>query len=517
MNAPTSAARGHRLWLPITFAALTGMAITVLRLQPEVERNIKNALTALMVILGLLLVLLWFMLLSRFPWRTRLWGLAITVVAGIGLKVSVRVDGTVDGTGRPKIVWRWSPKRVLPQPLANPSNASITSASGAKDVPQFFGPQRDGVVRGAGLLPDWKQRPPKELWRQPIGAGWSAFSIVGGRAHTQEQRGNEEAVSCYELLTGRLLWMHTYPAHFTEWQGGEGPRATPIVHEGRVFAVGATGILNCLDATIGKMVWSRDILKEYKMENIEWGISASPLVFEDTVVVTGGKSGPTLLAFRAATGEPLWQSGKDSASYASPILATLLGKRVVLSFNATALTAHDPATGVILMEYAWGEGIPAKAAQPVVVGDDRVFLSAGYHAGCIMLKIEASPDGKLAASKVWDNLKMKTQFNSVALREGYLYGLDDNKLACLEVATGERKWKEGRFGSGQSLLVDDLVIVQSEPGDVVLASANPERYQELGRIAALDSKTWNHPVLAGRYLLLRNDHEAVCYELPLQK
>lgn len=517
MNAPTPAARGHRFWLPITFILLTAIGIAIFRLQPEIERNIKNWITVGMTALGLVMVLLWFLLLSRFPWRVRLSGLALAAVALIGLKFALRVEGTADGTGRPKLVWRWAPKRVLPQPLATPADASVTSAPGAKDAPEFFGPQRDGVVRGAGLLPDWKQQPPKQLWRQSIGAAWSAFSVVGGRAYTQEQRGEDEAVSCYDLLTGRLLWMHTHPARFAEWQGGEGPRATPVVHDGHVFAIGGTGILDCLDAVTGKSLWTREVLKEYKSENITWGISASPLVFEDTVVVTGGKApGPTLLAFRATTGEPLWQAGKDSASYASPILATLVGRQVVLSFNASLLTANDPATGADLLSYKWAEGIPAKAAQPTLVGDDRIFLSAGYHAGCVLLKVETAPDGKLVAREIWKSLKMKNQFNSVALRDGHLYGLDDNKLACLEVATGERKWKEGRFGSGQSLMVDDLVIVQSEPGEVMLCSVTPEAYQEVGRLPALSSKTWNHPVLAGRYLLVRNDQEAVCYELPLK-
>ena len=243
----------------------------------------------------------------------------------------------------------------------------------------------------------------------------------------------------------------------------------------------------------------------------------SPLVFEDTVVVTGGNApGPTVLAFRATTGEPMWQAGKDGASYASPILATLVGQRVVVSLNANTLTAHDTASGAVLLEYPWAEKLPAKAAQPVVVGGDRVFISAGYGAGCVMLKIEPAAEGKLGAVALWQNLKMKTQFNSVALSNGHIYGLDDGKLACLNAETGERLWKEGRFGNGQSLVVDDLVIVQSETGDVVLCSAKPGGYEEHGRIAALDNKTWNHPVLAGRYLLTRNDREAACYELPVR-
>ncbi|HYF36509.1 MAG TPA: PQQ-binding-like beta-propeller repeat protein, partial [Prosthecobacter sp.] len=341
-------------------------------------------------------------------------------------------------------------------------------------------------------------------------------AVVGGRAYTQEQRGDEEAVTCYELATGGLLWLHSHPGRFEEWQGGPGPRATPVVRDGRVFAMGSTGVLDCLDAITGQEVWSRNLLTQHRMGNLTWGLSASPLVFGDTVVAAGGEGGPTLLAYKASTGEPLWQAGKDSGSYVSPSLVTLLGRQVVLYLGKKLLTANDPKTGEELLAFEWAEGIPAKGSQPVVIEEDRVFLSAGYHAGCIMLRISQTGDGKLTAAKEWESLRMKTQFNSVALRDGHLYGLDDNKLACLDVESGERLWKEGRFGSGQSLMVDDLVIVQSEPGDVVLCEATAAGYKELGRIPALNSKTWNHPVLAGRYLLVRNDQEAVCYELPVK-
>jgi outer membrane protein assembly factor BamB len=158
-----------------------------------------------------------------------------------------------------------------------------------------------------------------------------------------------------------------------------------------------------------------------------------------------------------------------------------------------------------------------KASQPVMVGADRVLVSAGYGMGCLLLQIKPGQSNQLEAEELWSHLRLKTQFNSVAQREGHLYGLDDGRLCCLEVASGERLWKEGRFGSGQSLLVDDLVIVQSESGAVHLAAAQPSGYEELGRVEALSSKTWNHPVLAGRFLLLRNDREAVCYELAIDR
>jgi outer membrane protein assembly factor BamB len=514
-----SDSKGHRLWLPIAIVILAALGIAIIRLQPDLERNLKAWMTSSVVLLALALGLIWFVFLSRFRWRQRLITVAVLALASFGLSKLLRVNGTVDGTGLPKLAWKWTPARATP--LDSPSVATNAPAAAPvanlPDVPQFFGPNRDGIVTGAKLARDWNATPPKQLWRQPIGAGWSAFAVVGGRAYTQEQRGEKEMVTCYDMLTGRLLWTHANDARFFQWQGGEGPRATPTVDRGQVFAIGGTGILDCLDATTGQRLWSREVLKENKLENLTWGVSASPLVFDDTVVVTGGATnGPTVLAYRRSTGEPLWRAGTDKASYASPILATLAGKRVVLSVNATSLTAHDPATGDLLLNHPWADDKWPKAAQPVVLDGDRVFLSAGYGVGCMLLAVKAGPDGKLTADVLWKNLRMKTQFNSAAARAGFLYGLDDSLLACVEIATGERKWKDGRYGSGQTLLVDDLVIIQSESGAVALAEARPDGFRELGRIPALTSKTWNHPTLVGRYLLVRNDQEAACYELPVE-
>ena len=512
-----SAKRGHRLWLPAGIAVLAALGITIIRLQPEMERNFKGWATLAVVLLAVLLGLIWFLFLSQLAWRTRLVSVALLVLAVFGLTKMARLDGTTDGTGLPKFAWRWTPERAAQVASAPPVGALLPGdLENLADVPQFFGPKRDGVILGAKLARDWNANPPRQLWRQPVGAGWSAFAVVGGRAYTQEQRGENEAIMCYDVRSGGLLWTHANPVHFKQWQGGDGPRATPTVHDGRVFASGATGILDCLDAATGQRIWSRDVLMENKLENLVWGVSGSPLVFNDTVVVTGGlTNGPTVLAYRRADGEPLWQSGTDKASYASPILATVAGRRVVLSFNAASLTAHDPATGELVLNQPWSDGKWPKAAQPVVIGDNRVFVSAGYGAGCELLEMSAGADGKLVAKQVWKNLRMKTQFNSAAARDGFLYGLDDGLLACVEIATGARKWKDGRYGSGQTLLVDDLVIIQSEAGPVILAEAQPDGFKELGRIPALSTKTWNHPTLAGRYLLVRNSVEMACYELPL--
>ncbi len=519
MSNSQPAPRGHRLWIPISLVTLAALAITAIQLQPEVDRNFKSWAGSAIGLLASVFVVIWFALLSRVRWKLRLTTLAIVGLSVFGLSKAVRVDGTVDGRGLPRLVWRWTEgpeRRYTDQPVTNgiAGAKAATKIAGASDVPQFFGPNRDGLIRGAKLARDWSVHPPRELWRQPIGEGWSAFAVVQGRAYTQEQRGTGELVTCYELLTGHLAWAHTNHVRFSEWQGGDGPRATPTIDGGKVFTIGGTGILDCLDADDGRSLWSRDVLGENKLPNLIWGISGSPLVFDDLVVVTGGfTNGPMLLAYERASGKPRWAVGGDKAGYSSPMLATLAGQRVVLSVNASSLTAHEPATGKRLLNHPWAKDNWPKASQPVVLGDDRVFISAGYGMGCEMLKITATGEGGLSAAVLWKNKRMKTQFNSAAVRDGLLYGLDDGLLACVDIATGERKWKDGRYGSGQTLLVDDLILVQAERGIVALVEAKPDGYSELGRITALTSKTWNHPTLAGCYLLARNDREAVCYEL----
>jgi len=531
MNEVPSRPVGHRLWFPIGVGLLVAGALALVRLQPELENNLKAWATSAILLLGLALVILWFAFLSRMRWRWRLGVLAVVALGVLGARQFLRVDGTVDGTGLPRLVLKGTPDRSgsrvasasAPAPDSNKGAVSAVVTHpleavppGLVNTPQFMGPNRDGVLRGSHLARDWATTPPRQLWRQPIGGGWSAFAVVGARAFTQEQRGEDEWVSCYEVLTGRLIWAQTNRVRFFQWQGGEGPRTTPTVDRDRVFATGGTGILDCLEAGTGRRVWTRDVLGENGLPNLTWGVGASPLVFDDTVVVSGGAThGSTVLAYHRETGKPLWQAGSDKASYASPVLATVAGRRLVLSVNAASLTGHDPATGAVQLDVPWGRDNWPKASQPVALEGDRLFLSAGYGVGCVMLQVKAEADGRFSAEELWRNKMMKTQFNSAGLRDGFLYGLDDGLLACVDAATGKRQWKDGRYGSGQTLIVDDLVLIQSEPGPVVLASATPESFQELGRLAALTSKTWNFPTLAGRYLLVRNDVEAVCYELPV--
>jgi outer membrane protein assembly factor BamB len=512
-------------WFPVVTLALVVAGIAAVQWRPELERNLRAWATAALALLGTVTLLIWFLASSRFRARTRLVGLAIVILSGLALKGTLRVDGTINGTGLPRLVWRGSHSDATP-PTASPAATvqkpvHAAALPGLEDSAQFLGPDRNGVLPIARFSTNWTTQAPRELWRRPIGLGWSSFAVVGGQAWTQEQVGDDERVICINVATGQTVWSHSERTRFSEWQGGDGPRATPTVQDGRVYAMGGTGILLCLDAATGRLVWRRSVLEENGLSNLIWGTSSSPLIVDGLTVITGGRgSGAVLYAYRSSDGSPAWKSGDGDASYASPILATLAGRRVILSNNATSLTAHDPTTGRILFNHAWGGSKWPKASQPVVLPGDRVFVSGGYGMGCQIIQVktgEAGSDsatGTLKTETAWKGITMKTQFNSPGLRNGYLYGLDDGLLACVDATTGRRIWKDGRFGSGQTLIVGDTVVVQNENGTVHACAASPDGFRELGQIAALSSKTWNQPAVAGRYLLVRNDREAVCWELP---
>lgn len=509
-----------RWWIPALIIGAAIFFIGQTRSQTELEEGMKNMRIFQIVALSFGAILLWFLFFTSLRWWVRLTSFAVLVAAVFGVSLLIRVDGSTSGAGGPRIVWKWTPAldSRLPDlqiPTAPPDAISLPTPDSIAAFPEFLGPGRSNVILGAQLETNWSAHPPQQLWRQPIGLGWSAFAVAGTRAITQEQRGPLELVVCYNLLTGTPAWAHTNHVRFAEQLGGDGPRATPTIHDNRVYALGATGLLDCLDLNTGKLLWSRDTLKELQSSNLTWGKSSSPLLVDDLVVISGGSSPPGVLAYKKDSGDPAWRAGDDKASYASPVLATLAGQRQILSVNAASLSAHHPETGAILWSFPWATDKWPKASQPVPISPDLVFISAGYGVGCALLKVRfesANPHGLIEV--LWQNRSMKTQFTNVAIKDNHIYGIDDGLLACVEISTGKRIWKDGRFGSGQLLRVDNFLLIQAEAGHVVLVEANPIEYRELARLPALQSKTWNNPTLASPYLLVRNDTEAICYQLP---
>jgi outer membrane protein assembly factor BamB len=478
----------------------------------------------LAVIALFVLATVWVVWLAWLPcwplrWRGRLTVLVLLLGGVAGFPLLLRAEG-LTGDSRVEFAWRWRPDaNRVPAVAAEADTPVHLAPPGPDDYPQFLGPDRLATLPQARLVRDWGASPPQLLWRRPVGAGWGAFAVAGGYAFTQEQRGGQECVTCYRAEDGTDVWVHADPVLYEASMGGPGPRATPTVADGRVYAVGATGLLNCLDAASGRRLWSVNVQDDNRADNLPHGVCASPLVLGDVVVVCPtGNGGPSLAAYDRTTGARVWAGGGDRAGYSSPELAVLGGVRQILLFNESAVAGHDAATGEVLWRFPWVNDTRTNVAQPVpnVGGPDRVFVSTGYGKGCALFEVKRASGGAWSAEAVWQSRELRTKFTTAVVRAGYAYGLDDGILACVDLATGRRRWKEGRYGHGQVLLAGDLLLVQAEDGAVVLVEASPERPRELGRIEALSGKTWNHPALAGRLLLVRNDREAACYALPVE-
>ncbi len=407
---------------------------------------------------------------------------------------------------------------AAPAAQATPDAASSAQAGGAQAKSagglwaEFRGPGRNGRYDASEIKTDWAPEGLPLLWKQPVGGGYASFVAADGVAYTIEQRRNQEVVAAYDIQSGREIWTNLWDAAFIEQQG-DGPRATPTLDSDRIYALGATGELRCLQAKTGKLVWSRNILTENQAQNLEWGVTASPLIVDDKVIVVpGGTSGKSVVAYNKMNGEPVWKSLSDKQSYTSPMLVQLAGKRQILVVSASRAVGLTVEDGSLLWEYPWSNSYGINVSQPIVISDNRFFISAGYSKGAAVVEI-AQAGRALAARTVWENISMKNKFNSSVLHNGYVYGLDEGILTCLDVATGERKWKGGRYGYGQVLLAGNHLIISSDQGEVALVKAAPDQHTEVARFAALEGKTWNYPAIVGGRLLVRNQTQMACYDL----
>jgi outer membrane protein assembly factor BamB len=399
---------------------------------------------------------------------------------------------------------------AAPSGDAPDGDAAATPAPAA--WPGFRGPLRDAVVRGSRIATDWSASPPVELWRRPIGPGWSSFAVLGDRLYTQEQRGDDELVSCYDTRTGEPVWSHADPARFWEAMAGAGPRGTPAVSRGRVFALGATGILNVLDADDGAVVWSRNVAEETGAATPGWGFSSSPLIVGDLVIVA--LSGQ-LAAYDATTGEARWAGAAHAESYSSPHLLTIDGVEQVLLAAGSALVSVSPADGAPLWEHAW-PGF--HSLQPMLTADGDVLISTSGAAGGYGLRRLAVARGAAGWSveERWTSRGLKPYFNDFVVDDGVAFGFDGSILSAIDLTGGARHWKGGRYGNGQVLLLadQDVLLVLSERGELALVSATRDQFTELARVPAIEGKTWNHPALVGDLLLVRNGREMAAFRLP---
>jgi outer membrane protein assembly factor BamB len=529
--------RSRQRWIPVLIAA----AAVAWWLRQRGYSDYQTVYHVLVLFATLIGLSLWYLFCGGANWRVRRRTIAVVAIAIAGWFIAFRpvyngAMGVYD--------WRIRFARDADESLSRVTAEGIADdwQTTPRDYPGFLGGRHWAEVRGIRLATDWEAHPPEELWRREIGSGWSSFAIVGNYAVTQEQRGESELVTCYRLETGEPVWSHADvarfdPADFQGSLGGIGPRATPTIVGDRVFTQGATGIVNCLDARTGKRIWSHDTAQEFNAPVTTWGKSGAPLVVNDIVVVSVGAPAraaraesnynSSLVAFDIESGDVRWTAGKRRAAYASPVVAELAGVRQIVVANESWVTSHRADDGEVLWEHPWEDENDHNAScpQPIPIDGDRLFLSKGYGVGASLLAVRRDADGTISPQPLWSppiKKVMKTKFSNVVLRDGYIYGLDDVLLECIELNTGKIRWKKRRspeFGHGQIMLIGDTILVLSETGEMTLVEATPDQYHELASIQVLDDSnvTWNNPAFAPPYLLVRNAQEAACYELRLKE
>ena len=507
----------------------------------------------------------WAVATRRLPDRVRRVTMVAVILAACGMWTLLRTDG-ITGEGDPQLAWRWTPtpeQRLLAQgqdapnpvapaarvtepskepagkgdkPAAEPPATAAEPPAAAKSEPAapaskdtakpvtgdpgiarvewpgFRGPARDSVIKNARIETDWSKSPPVELWRRPIGPGWSSFAVRGDVLYTQEQRGDDEVVAAYRVSTGEPVWRHTDEARFYESNGGPGPRGTPALSGDRLYTFGATGILNALDAASGKVIWSRNASSDTGVKIPGWGFTSSPLVVDDLVIVAVSGA---VAAYDRATGDRRWFKESRGGSYSSPQLVTLNGVRQILLLGGFGVTSIAPSDGQVLWENEW-KGIPI--VQPAVIGPSDVLITSADAMGGFGLRrlsVTQGPSGWTVDER-WTSRGLKPYFNDFVVHEGHAFGFDGSILACVDLENGERKWKGGRYGQGQLVVLpdQDVLLVLSEEGEIALVSATTDKFTELARFKAIEGKTWNHPVLIGDLLLVRNGEEMAAFKLP---
>jgi outer membrane protein assembly factor BamB len=456
----------------------------------------------------------WAVATRRLSDKLRRLTLVATIILACGVFTLIRTGGFT-GDFEHDLHWRWSKtpeERLLAQGSDQPS--VITTASAAvktgAEWPGFRGPQRDGVVRGTRIKTDWKASPPVELWRRPIGPGWSSFAVSGDLIYTQEQRGGDEIVACYDINTGKPIWRHRDTARFWESNAGAGPRATPTFNKGRLYTLGATGIVNALDADTGAVMWTRNSNSDTGSKTPGWGFSGSPLVVGDRVIVaTAGK----LVAYDFATGKPLWFGPNGGDGYSSPQLLTIDGVPQIVLLSEAGATSVAVADGTKLWEHQW-PGVPI--TQPALGANGDILISVSESSGTRSLAVKHEPNG-WTVNERWTSEALNPYFNDFVVHNGHAFGFDWNTLTCIDLKDGNRKWKGGKYGHGQLVLLPDqnVLLILSEAGELALVQASTDQFTELARFPAIKGKTWNHPVLVRDVVLVRNGEEMAAFRLSL--
>jgi len=393
------------------------------------------------------------------------------------------------------------------------SLAALAQGPTAGHWPQWRGASRDGISRETGLLDQWPPQGPPLAWKAAgAGEGFSGFSLSQGRLFTMGARGDTENVLAFDAATGKLLWSTPNGRRFRNSRG-DGPRGTPTVDGERLFVLGASGDLTCLDAASGRVHWTLNVLQQFRASNTNWGLSESPLVVAEKLLVNAGGPGASIVALNKRDGSVLWKSQSDEAGYSSPILVETGGVAQVVFLTGERALGLDLRDGRLLWEYPRVSNRTANVATPVVRGN-RVFFSSDYGTGCALLELQASGNG-VRATEVYFNRDMRNHHSSSVLVGDYLYGFSSAVLTAMRFTDGTVAWKDRSVGKGSLVYADGHLYCYSENGVVGLVEASPQGYREKGRfrINAGSLPTWAHPVVAGGRLYLRDQDTIYSFDV----
>ncbi|MGE0757645.1 MAG: PQQ-binding-like beta-propeller repeat protein [Pirellulaceae bacterium] len=404
---------------------------------------------------------------------------------------------------------------------AGHAHAQAPDASTADgEWPQFMGPQRNGISSETGLLVTWPAGGPRVSWRVSGGVGMSGIAVRAGRAVTLVQREGRQWLVGLDANNGQTLWQADLAPAYQNAMGN-GPRATPCIAGGKVFALTGEGVLAAVDLRDGRRLWSVATLKELGGQEAEYGMASSPLVAGNVVIVTVGAERGTVAAFDVGSGQLRWTAGQGPAGYSSPVLRRFAAGQQVVAFCGRAALGLDPTRGTVLWQYPFDTNYDCNIALPIEI-QGRIFLSAGEDHGSALLDVRPAGDG-FEVQPVWESLGsdsvLRSEWQTPLYADGYLYGMDNvggagpiTHLTCIDAATGERKWQQARFGKGNLIAADGKLFLTTMKGELIVARMSSERYEELGRMTVLGS-TRQAPALAGRRLYVRDERDIVCIDV----
>jgi outer membrane protein assembly factor BamB len=394
----------------------------------------------------------------------------------------------------------------------------LPSASRADDWPQFLGPQRNGVSAEKGLAASWPKDGPPALWQQDIGDGFSGPVIAGDRLILFHRVGDNEIVECLHATSGKQQWKFAYATSYSDMLGkGDGPRSTPTIEGNRIITLGAEGVLHCLDLEKGTKVWSKHLLKDYKVPPSYFGVGTSPVVTDNLVLVNVGAKNAGIVAFALEDGKVAWKATDDGPSYSSPVVTTVGKQRLAVFFTRFGAEVLDVKTGAVRYNHKWRARYDASvnAATPLVIGD-RLFFSTCYETGALLLKLKS--DGSAEAAWQGEDV-MDNHYNTAIYRDGHLYGLHGRQekgpdFRCVDLATKNVVWDNKKFGCGTMVLADGRLILLSEAGNLVLVEATPQAYRELARARVFDAGPCRAQIaLANGKLYARDQKKLVCFNV----